>query len=90
MNKGQIVVEKAYAPSNHHERQIPAENEDNVESHFQSNGNDDSQATEVDSLAQEDAPKQSYASIVSISTSISSLTTTVIIQSLKLISFVVR
>ncbi|KAK8466217.1 hypothetical protein PHAVU_008G032800 [Phaseolus vulgaris] len=66
VNKGQIVVEKAYAPSNHHERQIPAENEDNVESHFQSNGNDDSQATEVDSLAQEDAPKQSYASIVKV------------------------
>lgn len=89
MNKGQIVVDNAYAPSNLHERQIAAENEDNVESHFQSNGNDDSQATEVASLAQEDAPKQSYASIVSIATNIS-LTTTVIIQCLKLIRFVVR
>ncbi|WVZ04790.1 hypothetical protein V8G54_018136 [Vigna mungo] len=66
VNKGQIVAEKAYAPPNHHERQIPAENEGNVESHFQSNGNDDSQATEVASLAQEDAPKQSYASIVKV------------------------
>ncbi|XP_047160371.1 nuclear transport factor 2-like isoform X1 [Vigna umbellata] len=64
VNKGQIVAENA--PPNHHERQIPAENEDNVESHFQSNGNDDSQATEVASLAQEDAPKQSYASIVKV------------------------
>lgn len=81
--KGQVVAENAYAPPNHHERQIPAENEDNVESHFRSNGNDDSQATEVASLAQEDAPKQSYASIVSIATN-SSLTTAVIIL-LKLI-----
>ncbi|XP_014497045.1 ras GTPase-activating protein-binding protein 1 isoform X2 [Vigna radiata var. radiata] len=66
VNKGQIVAENAYAPPNHHERQIPAENEGNVETHFQSNGNDDSQATEVASLAQEDAPKQSYASIVKV------------------------
>lgn len=83
VNKGQIVAENAYAPPNHHERQIPAENEGNVETHFQSNGNDDSQVTEVASLAQEDAPKQSYASIVSIAPSIS-LTTSVIIL-LKLI-----
>ncbi|XP_020218429.1 ras GTPase-activating protein-binding protein 1 isoform X2 [Cajanus cajan] len=65
-NKGQIVAENAYEPSNHHERQIPVENEDNVEPRFQSNGNDDSQATELASSAQEDAPKKSYASIVKV------------------------
>ncbi|RDX98760.1 Ras GTPase-activating protein-binding protein 1, partial [Mucuna pruriens] len=65
-NKVQTVAENAYEPSNHHERQILVENEDNVESHFQSNGNDDSQATELASSAQEDAPKQSYASIVKV------------------------
>ncbi|CAJ1833253.1 unnamed protein product [Sphenostylis stenocarpa] len=63
VNKGPIVAGNAY---DHHERQIPVETEDNVEPHFQSNGNDDSQATEVASLAQEDAPKQSYASIVKV------------------------
>ncbi|TKY65089.1 putative G3BP protein [Spatholobus suberectus] len=66
VNKGEIVTENAYESSNHHETQILVENEDNVESHFQSNGNDDSQATELASSAQEDAPKQSYASIVKV------------------------
>nr|ACU19575.1 unknown [Glycine max] len=63
VNKGQTVAENAYEPSNHHERQIPVENVDNVEPHFQSNGNDDSQATELASSAQE---KKSYASIVKV------------------------
>ncbi|KAG4925890.1 hypothetical protein JHK87_051430 [Glycine soja] len=63
VNKGQAVAENAYEPSNHHERQIPVENVDNVEPHFQSNGNDDSQATELASSAQE---KKSYASIVKV------------------------
>lgn len=66
VNKGQTVAENAYEPSNHHERQIPVENVDNVEPHFQSNGNDDSQATELASSAQDDAPKKSYASIVKV------------------------
>ncbi|KAH1248959.1 putative G3BP-like protein [Glycine max] len=63
VNKGQTVAENAYEPSNHHERHIPIENVDNVEPHFQSNGNDDSQATELASSAQE---KKSYASIVKV------------------------
>lgn len=67
VNKGgQIIAENAYEPSNHHETQIPVENEDSVEPHFQSNGNDDSQATKLASSAQEDAPKKSYASIVKV------------------------
>ncbi|KAL2618123.1 hypothetical protein AAZV13_08G226500 [Glycine max] len=66
VNKGQTVAENAYELSNNHERQIPVENEGNVESHFQSNGNDDSQATELASSAQDDAPKKSYASIVKV------------------------
>ncbi|XP_027352618.1 ras GTPase-activating protein-binding protein 1-like [Abrus precatorius] len=66
VNEGQIVAELVYEPSNHHERQVLVENEDNVESPFQSNGNDDSQATELASLAPEDAPKKSYASIVKV------------------------
>ncbi|KAK7295463.1 hypothetical protein RJT34_18372 [Clitoria ternatea] len=66
VNEDQIVAENAHEPSNHHERQIIVENEDDMESHFQSNGNEDSQATELASSAQEDAPKQSYASIVKV------------------------
>ncbi|KAJ1435331.1 RNA-binding domain superfamily [Sesbania bispinosa] len=66
VNEGQIVAENVYEPSNHHETQIHTENEDTVEPHFQSNGNDDSQATELASSAQDDAPKQSYASIVKV------------------------
>lgn len=85
VNKGQAVAENAYEPSNHHERQIPVENVDNVEPHFQSNGNDDSQATELASSAQE---KKSYASIVSIARNLS-LTSTVVIKFSKLIRFVV-
>lgn len=85
VNKGQTVAENAYEPSNHHERQIPVENVDNVEPHFQSNGNDDSQATELASSAQE---KKSYASIVSIARNLS-LTSTVVIKFSKLIRFVV-
>ncbi|KAK7340644.1 hypothetical protein VNO77_21353 [Canavalia gladiata] len=66
VNESQSVAENAFEPSNHHERQILVENEDNVESHFQSNGTDDSQATEPASSVQEDAPKKSYASIVKV------------------------
>ncbi|XP_045794604.1 nuclear transport factor 2-like isoform X1 [Trifolium pratense] len=62
----QIVAENAYEPSNHHETQIVAENEDIVEPDFQSNENDDSQAAEITSSSQEDAPKKSYASIVKV------------------------
>lgn len=66
MKESESVVENAYEPSNHHETQIVAENEDTVEPDFQSNGNDDSQAIEITSSSQEDTPKKSYASIVSI------------------------
>lgn len=65
MKESESVVENAYEPSNHHEKPTVAENEDTVELDFQSNGNDDSQAIEITS-SQEDAPKKSYASIVSI------------------------
>lgn len=78
MKEGQVVAESAYDPSNLHETQIVAENEDIVEPDFQSNGNDDSQATEITSSAQEDAPKKSYASIVSIAKNLS-LANTVLI-----------
>ncbi|WJX80775.1 hypothetical protein P8452_63729 [Trifolium repens] len=61
----QIVAENAYEPSNHHETQIVAENENIVEPDIQSNENDDSQAAEITS-SQEDAPKKSYASIVKV------------------------
>lgn len=66
MKERQIVADNAYEPSNHPETQIVAENEDTVEPDFQSNENVDSQAAEITSLSQEDAPKKSYASIVSI------------------------
>lgn len=62
----QIVADNAYEPSNHPETQIVAENEDTVEPDFQSNENVDSQAAEITSLSQEDAPKKSYASIVKV------------------------
>ncbi|KAK7273313.1 hypothetical protein RIF29_14362 [Crotalaria pallida] len=65
----QIVAENANEPSNDQEIQInePSnENEDIVEPHFQANGNDDSQVTDVAASAQEDAPKKSYASIVKV------------------------
>ncbi|KAL2329868.1 hypothetical protein Fmac_017449 [Flemingia macrophylla] len=66
VSKGQVAAEDAYEPPNHHERQILVENDDNVEPHFESNGNDESQATELASSAQDDAPKKSYASIVKV------------------------
>ncbi|XP_061365973.1 nuclear transport factor 2-like [Gastrolobium bilobum] len=66
VNEGQMVAENTYESSSNHEGQIVIENEDIVEPHFQSNGNDDSQATELASSAQEDAPKKSYASIVKV------------------------
>lgn len=74
MKERQIVAENAYEPSNHHETQIGSENEDIVEPGLQSNENDDSQAAEITS-SQEDAPKKSYASIVSIAINLSLLST---------------
>ncbi|KAI4346676.1 hypothetical protein L6164_007552 [Bauhinia variegata] len=66
LEEDQNVTENVYEPSND-ERQLPNENEDVEESHYQSNGNDVSQDTElVSSSAQEDAPKKSYASIVKV------------------------
>ncbi|KAI4352461.1 hypothetical protein L6164_006711 [Bauhinia variegata] len=66
LEEDQNVAKNAHEPSNH-ERQLPNENEDVVESHSQSNGNDVSQDTElVSSSAQEDTPKKSYASIVKV------------------------
>ncbi|KAJ1420552.1 putative G3BP-like protein [Sesbania bispinosa] len=62
--------------------------EGNVEPHFQSDGNDDSQVTELASSTQHHATNQSYASIVSIAIDLS-LPSTVLIQGLKLITFVV-
>lgn len=66
VKEGQIVAKNANEASNHQEIQILGENEDIVEPHLQSNGNDDSQETELASSAQEDAPKKSYASIVKV------------------------
>lgn len=88
VNESQIIADKASELPNHPEAQIDNGNKDNVEPHIQSNGNDNSQATEQASSAQVDAPKKSYASIVSIATSLS-LASTVFIQSSKLIRFVV-
>lgn len=65
--EGHVAIENAYEPpSNHHEKLIVSENEDIAELDFQSNENDDSQAAEISSLSQEDAPKKSYASIVKV------------------------
>ena len=65
IDEDQKVAKNSYDKSNH-ERQLHNENEDVLEAHSQSNGNNDSQATELaSSSAQEDAPKKSYASIVS-------------------------
>jgi hypothetical protein len=79
----QIVAENAYEPSNHHGTQIVAENENIVEPDIQSNENDDSQPAEITS-SQEDAPKKSYASIVSIAINLL-LANTFLIQASKLI-----
>ena len=68
VNKDQTVAEYAYEPSSHHKKQMPIENEAIIESHVQSNRNHDSKVTKLDSSAQENASKKSYASIVSIYT----------------------
>lgn len=88
VKEGQIVAENANELSNHQEIQILGENEDMVEHHLLSNGNDDFQETELASSAQADAPKKSYASIVSINI-VLSLASTVLVQILKFIEFVV-
>lgn len=65
VEENQIGIEKAYDTSDH-ERQSANEKESDAELPSYSNGNDVPVAVEpMSTTAQEDAPKKSYASIVS-------------------------